>query len=60
MRVDYFLGKTRQTDMDGPIMCSPLMLEREEHLKTKLMSVSDGTGKLKPHVFLNFFKLFIY
>jgi hypothetical protein len=31
MRVAYLIGR-RQTDMDGPIRCSSLTLEREDHL----------------------------
>jgi hypothetical protein len=38
MRVIYLLGKMRQTDrqadMNRPIRCSSLTLEREEHLIT--------------------------
>jgi hypothetical protein len=44
MRVVYLLGKPRQIDMDGPIRCSLLTLEPEEHLK------QDGTCKL---IFVN-------
>jgi hypothetical protein len=36
MLVVKFLGKRDiQTDMDGPIRCSLLTLEREEYLKTE-------------------------
>jgi hypothetical protein len=33
--VAYPQGKTRQTDMGGPIRCSSLMPEREKQLKSK-------------------------
>jgi hypothetical protein len=29
----------RQTDMDGPIRCSSLMLEHEEHIRRKLFEI---------------------
>jgi hypothetical protein len=35
MRVVQFLGKSRQTDMDGPTMCSSLTLEHKERLITE-------------------------
>jgi hypothetical protein len=35
MQVAYSIGKTQQTDIDGPIRCSSLMLVCEEHLKNE-------------------------
>jgi hypothetical protein len=40
----FICWKTRQVDMDGPIRCSSLTLEREEHLKVKHKKMLCGSS----------------
>jgi hypothetical protein len=42
MRIAYFTGKTGKADMDRPIKCPSLTLEREERLETEICPYHDS------------------